>query len=297
MNPSKRCTILCADDFGLTSEVSRAIEELARSRKLSATSVMTNLPDWDECRTQLPTLRNDIAVGLHLNLTTGEPLSSLRRQLPEGRFQSLNTVLLTSLARRWNEALLREEIQAQLQRFEEAAGNPPDHVDGHQHVHIFPVVRPIFLQCLQERYGNHPILFRNPSPDWRAVVNSPGSRLKSTLIKALSTGTGNAAAAAGFHTNDSFAGFSSFHTEVPFEKELKQALTSGQGLHMVMCHPGYIDDQIALYDSVVERREDERAAMMAMPLEHDIWYPVRDTTNGTIAWDDVCSDSRGSKQS
>lgn len=297
MNHSKRCTFLCADDFGLTSEVSRAIEELARSRKLSATSVMTNLPDWDECRTQLPALRNDISVGLHLNLTTGEPLSSLRKQLPEGRFQSLGNVLLTSLGRRWNEALLREEIQAQLQRFEEAAGSPPDHVDGHQHVHILPVVRSILLDCLRERYGNHPVLFRDPSPDWQAVLNSPGSRLKSTLIKALSAGTGKAAAAAGFHTNDSFAGFSSFRTDVPFETELEHALASGQGLHMVMCHPGYIDDKIALYDSVVERREDERAAMMAMPLEHEIWHPVRNTTNGTIAWDDVLSDSRGSKPS
>ncbi len=269
----------------MTVDVSRAISELAQCGKLSATSVMTNLPAWKTCRRQLPALRERLSVGLHLNLTTGEPLSALRQQLPGGHFKPLGQVLLTSLTRRWPRDLLREEIMAQLQQFEDAAGAPPDHVDGHQHVHIFPVVREILLDCLQERYSGQTVLFRNPAPDWHSVANAPGSRLKSMLIKTLSMNTSRAANAAGFNTNDSFSGFSSFDTEQPFKEELEQALSAGQGLHMVMCHPGYVDAEIALYDSVVERREDERATMMAMPLESIIWHPQRNQDNGRISWD------------
>ena len=38
--------ILCADDFGLTDGVSRAIIELCHARRLSATSALVTFDDW-----------------------------------------------------------------------------------------------------------------------------------------------------------------------------------------------------------------------------------------------------------
>lgn len=33
---------------------------------------------------------------------------------------------------------VREELEAQLSRFQELLGGNPTHVDGHQHVHVLP---------------------------------------------------------------------------------------------------------------------------------------------------------------
>lgn len=277
-------SVLCADDFGLTRGVSLAISELAEQSRLSASSVMTNLPAWPSVSAALPSLRRKIAVGLHLNLTTGEPVSDLRHELADGEFQSLGQTIMSSMMMRWNQRLLKQEIMAQCERFEQAAGAPPDHVDGHQHVHVLPVIRRTLLSCLKERYPGVPILIRDPTPGLGQIRAQPDSRSKAMLIQLLSARLRVQAKASGFIVNDTFAGFSSFTEGKPFDVELDQALESGRGLHLVMCHPGHVDDDIARHDVVVQRREEERAAMMDMPLEHRIWHPERTATDQIVSW-------------
>ena len=40
------------------------------------------------------------------------------------------------------------EIASQLRTFIDAFGRPPDFLDGHQHVHLFPQVRDAFLKVV-----------------------------------------------------------------------------------------------------------------------------------------------------
>ena len=44
------------------------------------------------------------------------------------------------------------EISAQLTRFHYLFGHRPSHVDGHQHVHVFPRIREVFCQVMRGRF-------------------------------------------------------------------------------------------------------------------------------------------------
>ena len=77
--------ILCADDYALHPLVDEAVQQLARSGRLSATSCMTTSPHWREAAAALKPLRPALSVGLHFNLTDdhggAHPAHSLRAVL------------------------------------------------------------------------------------------------------------------------------------------------------------------------------------------------------------------------
>jgi predicted glycoside hydrolase/deacetylase ChbG (UPF0249 family) len=133
---------VCADDYGLNPAVDRGVLALAAQRRITATSAMVTPPRWAEAGAALG--EAGIAVGLHFNLTEGEPLSpSLRRDWP--RFPSLGRLMALAWRGRLPAAALADEFQAQMQRFVAVAGHAPDFIDGHQHVHALPGVRPLAL--------------------------------------------------------------------------------------------------------------------------------------------------------
>ncbi len=135
---------LCADDFGLSSGISRGIAMLARAHRLSAVSCITNAPHWREAAPLLRGLPLSVTVGLHFNLTKGRPLSpELARHWPT--LPSLPQLLVLSHLHRLPVAALRVEWLAQLDAFVQATGRAPHMVDGHQHVHHLPVLRQVVL--------------------------------------------------------------------------------------------------------------------------------------------------------
>jgi predicted glycoside hydrolase/deacetylase ChbG (UPF0249 family) len=139
-----RVLTLCADDFGQSAPISHGIALLARAQRLSAISCITNAPHWREAAPLLRELPAGVAVGLHFNLTEGQPLSpELARVWP--RLPSLPKLGLQSHLRRLPLAALRVEWQAQLDAFVQATGRAPQMVDGHQHVHHLPGVRQVVL--------------------------------------------------------------------------------------------------------------------------------------------------------
>src|SRR5688500_29751 len=77
-----RMIILCADDYGLTEGVSRAIGELAAAKRLSATSVLVTSPHWPASAPRLCAHRGRLSVGLHLDLTLAGPLGPMPRLAP-----------------------------------------------------------------------------------------------------------------------------------------------------------------------------------------------------------------------
>ncbi len=82
------------------------------------------------------------ALGLHVTLTAPfEPLSEGFAPLLNGQFLPLKTVMRLATLRRLNGEKLMREVTAQVQAFVAAFGRPPDFIDGHQHVQLFPQVR------------------------------------------------------------------------------------------------------------------------------------------------------------
>lgn len=143
-----RTLALCADDFGLAPGVSAGIARLARARRLTAISCITNSPHWQSTAGLLADLPDTVDLGLHLNFTEGQPLSA-RLARRWSRLPGLGRLLLQAHLRRLPISQVRNEVHAQLAAFNEAVGRPPAFIDGHQHVHHLPGLRRIILDMVE----------------------------------------------------------------------------------------------------------------------------------------------------
>jgi predicted glycoside hydrolase/deacetylase ChbG (UPF0249 family) len=260
--------VVCADDFGLAPGVSDGIAGLIDRGRLSATSVMTTLPAW---RSHGAVLRAVVArrpadVGLHLTLTDQPALTSVQTLAPGGRFPAVTQVLRDALRGRWyhnlEEAILRDEVRAQLDAFEDVWGCPPDFVDGHQHVHILPGIRGVLLGELQLRYDRNParpVYLRSCADSVWRIVRRGGESSKALVLHSLSTGFARAARAEGFATNDGFSGLHDFSGREPFGSLMRRFLGFLGPLPLLHVHPGFVDAELRSLDTLTAQREVELA--------------------------------------
>ncbi|HSB70287.1 MAG TPA: ChbG/HpnK family deacetylase [Candidatus Methylomirabilis sp.] len=129
-----RRLIVNADDFNLTEGTTLGILEAHRSGIVTSTSVMVNLPGLERSR-DLARACPRLGMGLHLNLTFGPPL------LPPGRASSLvdgpGRFLRDPgrLRDAGDPGEIREELAAQVERFQAVFERPPSHLDSHHHIH------------------------------------------------------------------------------------------------------------------------------------------------------------------
>ncbi len=224
--PAKHIAV-CLDDFGLHPGVNQAALQLANLGRITAISCMVAAPAWTAGAARLADLARDrVDVGLHLDFTEHTFDAKARRPLP----------LLIALAqtRRLDPALVRREIEAQLDAFEQAAGRAPAHVDGHQHVHQFPVIREALIAVLLERYPRE-------RPWLRRTKRPAGQRgFKPWLIERLGCeALSESARAHGFAQNESLLGIYGFDGDASrYANRLAQWLDMARDADLLMCHAG-----------------------------------------------------------
>lgn len=221
--------ILCADDFGQSPATSAGILRLLEAGRLSATGCMTQSPSWTSDGRQLCAWRGRADLGLHFNLTHPFPGQAVPAR-------PLASVLFKAMLRSLDEAPIALALKAQLDRFEEVMDMPPDFVDGHQHVHVFPIVRNVLLRELADRYPRHKPYLRSVAPKLR-LGRGCG---KEAFLRRLGSGFAKKAQAAGFRTNRSFAGIYDLKP-IPgaFAAHMDRWMAEAQNGDLVMCHPGF----------------------------------------------------------
>jgi len=251
---------LCADDYGISPGVNRAIRELIERGRLNATSVMVVGPAIG--REEVVSLRDAAArsprcaIGLHATLTAPfRPLTMHFQPIDGGRFPAFPKLLRAGLLRRLDPEIIRAELLVQLAAFGEAFGRPPDFVDGHQHAQLFPQVRDGFLAAVKQA-----------APD--AWVRQGGRALplaqrlgapKALLLDMLSARFRQRAARAGIAFNPGFAGAYDFSGTSDFGTRMGQFLDRLPEDGLVMCHPGFVDDILVGLDPLTSQREREYA--------------------------------------
>jgi chitin disaccharide deacetylase len=170
-----RQVTLCADDYGLSRGIDAAIDALARRGRLNALSCLTNAPAWPIDGPQWATSLPGVAVGLHLNLTEGHPLSAaLRERWPA--LPSVQTCIVAAHLGRLPLSAVSDELAAQWDAFVAVTGRAPDFVDGHQHVHHLPGVRNLVLDWVRRQP-------RPPALRSTGRVIGPGSPVKRLAIE------------------------------------------------------------------------------------------------------------------
>lgn len=255
--PPFRNVILCADDYGLSDGVSRGIAELAEMGRLSATGAMANLPGWRRAAPDLKPLKGRIGVGLHLNLTAGAPLGAMPRLAPAGRLPALTDLMAKAFRGQLDKAETAGEIARQLDAFEEAYGETPSFIDGHQHVHVLPGVREPLFEVLKARGYAGRVWLRNPADRMASILRRSIGQGKAIIVKGFARGFTEEAQAAGFSTNQGFSGFAPFDLSVPAVRIFETAFSHLGPMPLVMCHPGYVDDELRTLDPAVESRVAE----------------------------------------
>lgn len=221
--------VFCADDFGLEDGVDQAIVTLAERGRISATGCLVQAPNVEQAAKALKGLPIDL--GLHLNLT--EPLGQTGLCLPLGQ------LLLRTYSGLIAKQAIAEQIDRQLDLFEKHVGQAPDFIDGHLHVHQFPVVRELLLRAVLRRYPHKLPWIR----DTRAAPLSAKlpfmQRVKAQLIGALGAASLiRQAKQSGMQSNRGFAGAYDFDRPHPAYESMLNAWLEQAASHMLfMVHP------------------------------------------------------------
>lgn len=250
---------LCADDYGIAPGVNAAIRDLIANGRLNATSVMVLAPSLDrEAAVALAALNAQgqrAAIGLHFTLTAPfVPLSADYRPLHDGGFASIGQTLVRGLARRLDREALAREAEAQVLRFIELFGRPPDFIDGHQHVHLLPLVcEAVMTASLRRAPGVW--LRQCGSPQGRPAM----SDLKGALIDLLSRRFRREAQVRGIAVNPAFAGTYTYDRSANFATLFPRFLDNLPDGAVVMCHPGTVDAELRRLDPLTDLREREYA--------------------------------------
>lgn len=139
---SVRRVIINADDFGLDAEVNEIILDAFRLGTVSSATLMANMPAFADACTSVVQQGLQGRVGLHFNLTHGQPLTdAMCEQALFYRAGQLDLHLsrrALSLPADVQRAVFAE-LQAQWQRCLDH-GVRPSHIDSHQHVHnLWPI--------------------------------------------------------------------------------------------------------------------------------------------------------------
>jgi predicted glycoside hydrolase/deacetylase ChbG (UPF0249 family) len=228
-----RYVIVNGDDVGLCGGVNKGALAAVRARTLTSISVLVgpgfgvDLAPFDDA---------GVSVGLHLNLTLGDPcaapgdISSLLDGA--GRFITDREAAFKRLVP--GEAA--REMNCQLNAFRQLAGEEPSHLDSHKHVHLLD-----------------PRLFR---------ITAAMARELDVPLRARDVAERAACLEAGVKTTDWFLGAvrpAPYWTE---DRLVEQLGCLRPGTTELMCHPGVEMETISgLW--YLKQRETEARALLA----------------------------------
>lgn len=143
--------IVNADDFGLNEHISRAIVQAFAERRVTDTTMMATGKYFDEAVKLAKENGFFGSIGIHLNLTEGEPLTEdikcEPRFVTDGRFNKRyrRAAPLSPSEKR----AVYKELTAQVRRLKDAHIRIT-HADSHHHIHTAPWMMPIAVRVCRE---------------------------------------------------------------------------------------------------------------------------------------------------
>jgi chitin disaccharide deacetylase len=238
-----RKLVVNADDFGFTRDVNQGIVEAHRSGILTATTIMSAGPAFDDA-VRLARENPALDVGVHLVLV-GEP------PFPMTVAQLTRAVMLGRIR-------IYDELCAQVRRVLDA-GLQPSHLDTHKHTHLLPPVLDAVARISEEfkipwvrRPFDFPIEPHGIPWTKRAVTGAFGivrGRFERVLAKH------------GCRSTDHFAGFQ-ITGKFDASDVVSLIRSLPEGSTEFMCHPGICTAELrAAHTRLKESREQELRAL------------------------------------
>ncbi len=218
-----RTLIINADDLGYDPAVTRGILEAMREGVVTSATFMVNTPFSEDAAREA----RGLALGLHLNLARGAPVSEAvpSEVLRDGQFDEARASQLPPDA-------VEQEVLAQLDRFEALHGRPATHVDVHKHLHTHDNVLTGLIAAAQQR---------------TLPVRSTNAGMRARLLRD------------GVRTNAHFIGDAGAEAYWTWQRLQAHLAALEDGVTELMCHPGYTPTHVKSGYSA--QRELERATL------------------------------------
>jgi len=266
---ANRRLIVNADDFGASRSINDAVIRAHREGILTTASLMVNEPGCGDA-VELAKQNPRLGVGLHLTLLMGHSALSPREipGLVNERGEFLNEPVKVGMRyffRRELREPLRKEIHAQFARFR-TTGLTLDHVNGHLHMHLHPVVFGILMEDAQKLGIERMRLMRDPF--WTDVRLADGQRLyraSHAMIYCILSGRARARLAKRRirHTHRVFGLLQNARVDETYISKLLPVLPHGDS--ELYSHPS-LDNFKHEFDGLVSARVKEQVKQLGISL-------------------------------
>lgn len=256
--PLPALLIVTADDYGRSPAVSRGILEAVRRGVVTAASVLSTGPGFEE---QAAWLRETPAVdtGTHLSLTFGAPLTTRMRGLlsREGKSfpETVGGVFRLMATGRLSSAAVEDEWDAQVRRCF-AVGLPVRFLNSHHHIHMFP---PLFSAARRVADRHRIAHLRRPSLEHTRRAGLSGE-IRNLILGALGGFLGRERSA------PSMLGIKvSGRLDLAYLESSLSRLRTGH-VYELVCHPGFRDPAETFPPAVLAfHRWEQELAVLTSP--------------------------------
>jgi predicted glycoside hydrolase/deacetylase ChbG (UPF0249 family) len=225
--------IVNADDFGRTAGINRGVLEAHRQGIVTSATAMVLESGAAEGIRQAIADAPRLSLGLHCVVTGGGrpacAASSVPTLAPGGRFARKPEDLPDAIP----PDEVRRELSAQIAVFEAMARRPPSHLDSHHHAALHPAIAPVFTAVARERG----LAVRGATAAARDRLRSAGLRVPDAFL-------------------DTFYATGATRENLRFLIERLEP-----GTTELMCHPGYVDEELLRGSSYAAERSREVAAL------------------------------------
>jgi predicted glycoside hydrolase/deacetylase ChbG (UPF0249 family) len=246
-----RKLIITADDFGISKGVNDGILEAFHRGVVRNTALLVNFDDVEESAIALKKTMG-LEIGIHLNLTSGPPVSD-RRTVPsligaDGSFLGLGGFFKRAALGRIDFKQVAGEWRAQIERGHRL-GFRFSNINSHQHVHMLPSLARICVDLAGE--------YRIPAV--RLSRFQPGGWYRPPPAKALALfpfamRSRQILDQHRMVRNDYIMEIPSASIDGALAR-LRDALRSRpSGVTELVCHPGYVDRTLELRDRFTTAR-------------------------------------------
>ncbi len=236
--------IINSDDYGRTPDISRGIREAHLHGVVTSTTCMMNIP----------TTVHDIAIavkespklgmGVHLVLTMGKPLST-REAAPsivDANGNHFKYDPFIANIPNLNMEEVKAEWRLQIERFIQAAGRKPTHLDSHHHSSYFA---PKLFRGMLELAKEYDCAIRFPFTEVSSELEETAKHVPELLMQEFNP-----------RKPDTF--IVNFYDEGATQEHLLNIIHNlGDGASELMCHPGHVDDAFAKESVYNFQRERE----------------------------------------
>lgn len=229
--------VINADDYAMTLPISRGILKACSAGAVLSTSAMANSPDFDAAMDEIVSMHAHPDIGFHATLTWGRPVLD-PKEVPtlvdkDGKFLPKAQLFKRALLRKISADEVYRELYAQCEKL---AKRWPElsHMDGHHHVHTFPVVRKAAERVARE-FGIR--FVRSPHESrWSTWYRAFIKRL---TVKSLSASHPAYWRGRGFLSTDHFGGFSLRAGDNLKQRWIETLSKLPFGTSEIMVHPGF----------------------------------------------------------